>query len=340
MGSGSNASGIQAGFHYQDFVALYVFLKHIEEIEGVNDEGDEDIEIIYKNGEHSFLQAKESKFTDKIIPSTVLKKALKSLVKDHNEKSNIRKLVIVTNSNKPFGKNTQGEFASPYMAVDFNSLNANSRKRINDYLKEILEDKTENELMKYKNKLLITKIQYSGYDEESRLQLLNQQITDFMSKADIPTSNHRFLKDEWIVLFSQSTEDKTEISLKQFIAHTEAVILDFPNLDKFFEELEIEYQNEGYVEQGYQKYLKFLAGNYLIISKIRKAFSEYRQLNLNLGRSELRKRFINEWAPKFLNEFDFPEGNKNIDIVKLVLWLVIRKDSMLNSIERVVKLDN
>ena len=62
-----NASGVKRGYNYQDVVALYYFLDNIENISKINDEGEDDIEIIFEDGKYVFLQAKESVKSDKAI---------------------------------------------------------------------------------------------------------------------------------------------------------------------------------------------------------------------------------------------------------------------------------
>lgn len=50
MAVDTNVASVEAAFHYQDVAALYLFLKNIKELKSFEVEGEEDIDLIWRNG--------------------------------------------------------------------------------------------------------------------------------------------------------------------------------------------------------------------------------------------------------------------------------------------------
>lgn len=95
----TNAADIRKGFNYQDLVALYVFLTYITDLKVLNNEGDEDIDILFKDGTYRYYQAKETKNVDKSLSKKELSEALRTLFNDIervDDKTLISEIGVVT----------------------------------------------------------------------------------------------------------------------------------------------------------------------------------------------------------------------------------------------------
>lgn len=299
----------------------------------MNNEGEDDIDIKYVDGSLGFLQVKESKNVDHTLRSEVFKKALTSLIDDYIRNDNIKLLGIVTNNNYPLTQ-TNHSFIQPYSYFEFLDLPKNSQNRIKKQLDDILSSNK-----KYKNisfdesKLTITKISYVGSDDKSRLQSLREVVHDFMGRAGIPEMHYSSLLSTWLFFFSRSSEYPEQyISKQKFICYTEMSIMDSPDLDKFFREFDIKVGNKDYIRQNYENNLERAIVDYTLVSVIGTDFSRYNSLHSDKNESENLLAFVNYEYKKVCEKFGFTK-TEDADIAKLIIWLVVTKDTFFKNIE-------
>ena len=204
----TNAADIRKGFNYQDLVALYVFLTYITDLKVLNNEGDEDIDILFKDGTYRYYQAKETKNVDKSLSKKELSEALRTLFNDIervDDKTLISEIGVVTNCNYPFTKK-DSNFIVPYMKKDHTTLSNVAIDRINGLIEELkVKDKNYKTVDFLYDKLTVTKLAYQGIDDDSRLERLEKPINRFLSKAKIENGRYSRLLNEWSFLFYRSS---------------------------------------------------------------------------------------------------------------------------------------
>lgn len=329
----NNASAVQTGFHYQDFAALYFFISDIKNISEINVEGQEDFDLTHTNGQISFFQVKEIEDISKPLSSTKIRSALNVLSKDFlSVKSNdiVSRVGIITNSNRPFGPSSSGMFLSMYMQLAYDQLTPGAKKKINKQLDKLGDhEKQAFDIQK----LTITKLHYFGNDTESKLQQLELQIKRLLGSARIGLDKYDALLNGWRMLFTQSTENSHEsISKEHFAYYTDAIVIDTPQLDKFFLEFNIIPGNQGYIENQYACHLKMLGQDFKILSRIDTAYKSFVSDNLALDFHSSQVKFINNFASEMLEALGLTNSSADLDISKLVIWLVIRQRALFSSI--------
>ena len=340
----TNAADIRKGFNYQDLVALYVFLTYITDLKVLNNEGDEDIDILFKDGTYRYYQAKETKNVDKSLSKKELSEALRTLFNDIervDDKTLISEIGVVTNCNYPFTKK-DSNFIVPYMKKDHSTLSNVAIDRINGLIEELkVKDKNYKTVDFLYDKLTVTKLAYQGIDDDSRLERLEKPINRFLSKAKIENGRYSRLLKEWTFLFYRSSENKKyTITTENFVERTEIAIMDDPNLDDFFRTFHIRTGNKAYIMNNYSRYLKKLIRHFNIMSAIQKDFNSYKLKNQNLYEDEIEKKFVNEEYEKIANMMGFENDESEKDIAKLIIWLRIIHDSYFYNIERAAKIEN
>lgn len=328
-----NASDSRRGFNYQDIVALYYYLDNIKEIKELNNEGEDDVDIRYVDGSLGFLQVKESKNVDYTLKSEVFKKALMSLIDDYMRNDNIKFLGIVTNNNYPLTR-INHSFIQPYSHFEFLDLPQESQKRIKKQLHGILSSNKRYKNINFdENKLTITKISYVGSNDKSRLQSLREVVHDFMGSAGIPEMHYSSLLGTWLLLFSRNSEYPEQyISKQKFICYTEMSVMDSPDLDKFFREFDIKVGNKDYIRQHYKSDLERAIVDYTLVSVIGTDFYSYNLLHSDKNESENLPVFVNMEYKKVCEKFGFTKA-EDADIAKLIIWLIVTKDTFLKNIE-------
>lgn len=328
-----NASDSRRGFNYQDVVALYYFLDNIKEIKELNNEGEDDVDIRYIDGSLGFLQVKESKNVENTLRADVFEKALKSLIDDYIRNDNIKFLGIVTNNNYPLTRKNHS-FVQPYSHFEFLDLPQESKKRIKNQLQDILSSNERYKNITFdKNKLTITKISYVGSDDRSRLQSLREVVHDFMGSAGIPEMHYSKLLTNWLFLFSRNSEyPKQYISKRKFISYTEMYVMDSPDLDNFFREFDIKVGNKDYIRQNYKSGLESAIVDFALVSVIGTDFHSYNLLHSDKNESENLLAFVNTECKKVCEKFGFTKA-EDTDIAKLIIWLIVTKDTFLKNIE-------
>lgn len=338
----TNASHTQSGFHYQDFCALYFFIKNIKKIDEINNEGKEDFDILYTDGKISYFQVKEVA-NNKTLGGEKIRKSLSVLSDDYTTLEKDVELVelgVVTNTSLPFGKKSDNSFNQPYMKYKYEDLSDDEKKVIDNV---VSKNQIESVDANFLNKLTITRIQYQGSDEQSKYQELRKIVEEIVHESGMSGGLVKSLMNEWIVMFTHNTEyPNSKIGKDAFTAHTEMVALDSPNFDEFFNVFDDYGVSEEYIKNEYHLTLERFCLEFEIKNKIESELFDFGKSHKKIeSRLERHKLFTNEFAPKLARMFDLSEKNPDeLGIAKLIIWLIIKKQNMCEKIERCFNLEN
>ena len=251
----------------------------------------------------------------------------------HIQNNNIKLLGIVTNNNYPLTKKNNS-FIQPYSYFEFLDLPESSQKRIKGQLQDILaSDEKYKEIKFDESKLTITKISYVGSNDKSKLQALKDVIHDFMGSAGIPETHYSTLLATWSFIFCRSSEYPEQvIDKKKFICYTEMAVMDLPDLDKFFSQFNVKVGNIDYIRQNYRSDLERAVVDYALVSMIETDFAKYNSLHSDKNESENLITFVESEYKKVYAKLGLKRP-EDADIAKLIVWLIITKDTFLRNIE-------
>lgn len=337
-----NASIAKKGFNYQDFVALYLFLQNPKELEEINDEGDEDISIIYRDGTEGFYQVKSVNKSDKILEKKVLKKAFDSLLEAYTRDANIKELVVVSNSDVMFGsRNTPSSLRNQtYGKLSYNDLNTVSINKINKILDDILK---ENPIKINKNHLKFMKLSYEG-DEGTKLAPIFDKTKEFLSKINAQTALATNLVSILQAKMNLSSENKhLKLTKRDLATTTFGVVIKNAISEDDFDVLEIPYQEEDATKNFFEQ-ISHDVFDYRNISEINREFTKFKQENLQMRkRSEQLRAFIENYAPIFLkNKFpaDCELDNVSLNGIKILILHVVKNIMIIEKVTGELEIEN
>ncbi|UVH25166.1 dsDNA nuclease domain-containing protein (plasmid) [Lacticaseibacillus paracasei] len=333
-----NASATQAGFHFQDVAAIYFFISAIQDLDKVTPEGEEDFVLSFKDGSKSFYQAKEVQNAYSPISSKRFKETLRTLLDDLNNNEKVKEIGLVTNSYYPV---CNTDLTSTFTPTYMKKLYASLSPKLQETIQEKLEDVDPNTDITKLTNFSITKLAYEGDDPDSKLYQLNKKAAEVLGRAKINDSHHRQIIDEWNSIFKEADEDpKKAISTREFTAHTEAIVLDYFNFNEFFNLFRINPSNQTYIQEQYSQYLRSLALDIPIHGHITMDFNEYQQNHLKDQYTNLLINFVNKEAIKERDELGLKKRSEDLDIAKLIIWIVVINNTILKHIEEAFGLED
>lgn len=324
MSEKTGASAVEAGFHYQDVAALYLFLNNIKDLDSFEIEGKEDIDLIWNDGNKSFIQAKETTHPYQTFDSQKVTKALSVLSNDlaEYEKNKIQSLIFLTNSHFPFGVRAGREFDnSDYIFYTYKDLPPKMKKKILSLMKSSKNCKIDTNLLN------VIKIEYFGSDDRTKLRLLQKSIEEFMELAHISPFKYRSLLHNWSFMVMRSSEYlRKKINKNEFAGYTSLIYLDDTSrIESFFEEFDISHTDEEYIKNQYSEYLNSLTLDMNVINKINTLAIEYNEHNHeSRHRREYELDFVNKNCQKLASVLGIKSTEeKDLAIAKFIMWLII-----------------
>lgn len=333
-----NASDVRKGFNYQDMVALFYFLNHIENIKEIKNEGKDDIDVVFRDNTTKYFQAKETKNVNKTLSKKELKEALTTLFEDILDDKNkkITEIGIITNCNYPFTKK-DANFIVPYRSEDYINLSSVAKDRITKFLGEL----TQYDINKFEfKKLTVIKIAYQGNDDDSKLERLEKPINRFLDKARIEKGRYYSLLKDWSYIFYRNSESSYTVTPEDFVRRTEVTILDEPDLDTFFKEFHVITGNKQYIKNNYSTYLEKLYSDFKIMSIIQRDYSKFCLHNMNEDGIKTDDEFVNKESKKILEDLGLRDRKEDIDIARLIVWSRINHQAYFENIEEAVGVEN
>lgn len=339
MSINTNAATKIKGFHFQDVSALYLFLENIKEVDSFSVEGEEDIVLNWNNGTKSFIQSKETIHPYDGFDSSVMKKALKVLLKDLDDYSQdeIKSIVFLTNSHHPFGKEKGNPFdIYPYSFFKYDDLPSEMRNKIDDLENSITQSDVDNSLLR------VIKIEYAGSDDRTKLSLLQDSVQQFMNSAQIMNSKYRTLMDSWTSMVSRSAEEEEKVITKdEFAGYTALIYLeDTTVIDGFFNKFSISLRNQAYIRNQYSQYLDSLTKDMHIINRVNSLVLEYNE-SQSSPKEYADSNIVNFIDSNYLEISDKlgiqTNRSEDEDVAKFIMWLIIVNGANFDNIKEVLK---
>lgn len=341
MAKNTNNSGGVAGFNFQDMAALYLFLDNVDEVQSFEVEGKEDIVLTWNDGTMSFIQAKETKNPYETFHKNYIADALRVLSQDVIDYGlkNIKSEVFLTNSNFPFGIRAGQEFSTaPHRKYNSSSLPPKMLKKLIDINKSL-----ENSEIDF-SKLKVMKIEYSGDDDETKIAELEKKVRKFMDSAHINLSKYDALLKSMLFLVYRSAEDsKKIISKKDFAGYTAATLLiGTSQIERFLTLFDVDFNDEDYIRGQYSEFLKPMAFDFSVISRVNMLLFDYGKQNRGLSRDDKARDFVNKHYGDVCTYLgiDVATDNRNKDVARFILWLIITNNSDFKNIKEALNYED
>ncbi|MDF7638109.1 dsDNA nuclease domain-containing protein [Lactobacillus sp. ESL0791] len=344
MTTDTSGATTQRGFSFQDLSALYLFLQSIKTLNSFKVEGNEDIDLNWKENKISLIQAKETVDPLQSFNTVYIKDALSLLSKDLSTYKNkpIKSIIFLTNSHFPFGKKIESKNGNQfnnenYCKYSYKNLSSEIKEKIQSWLKS---DKKLKNITIDLSKLYIIKIPYQGDDTKTREIELEKEIEKFMGQAHITLDKYIPLKSQWNEMICQNKiikdPDKV-ITKEQFMGNTSLIYLyDQTPINEFIQEFQPSISIENYIKSNYMQHLQSLTMDMSIVNIINSLICDYKQENPNPTKNskrEIQKDFINKKCNKFASLIKLKINNENLFLSKLIMWILISNEINFNFIK-------
>ena len=322
-----NASAALFGYDFQARAAIVIMLDNIKEAKSIKLEGEEDIEVLLKDGNRILAQAKSTVRIDDFSKSREkLNSALISL-SEGAAKVPATQLILITNSPNPFNDdNSRPLFWGP-CKVRYHELPKSSQDLVQNYLKDIKES-LDPEMF------TVQRIPFHSDDEKERSKAIKESINEFLGTISVTTPGLAGkLYDVWTsqLFFNGTVREKAfHMSKESFIWPIIVIETDIENVD---EELRDEFDEALYndITRLYHEIIDTHCEHYEFITKV---LSDYNSFQGN--RKTKATDFAKSAWDKYVEEFDVPgidaDTQKNLTIV--ILYSIVRRWT---TIERIRK---
>jgi hypothetical protein len=330
-----NASASIFGWQFQINVAIYLMFKYFKEFSELKVEGEkEDIEIVLKNKNKIYAQAKSKKDINGDTKSYTgkLKDALSSLSDVKN--SNAEKLMYISNLEpNPLNSGTK-EFEELEAFLFYNELKEESKQKIDAQLKSLGKkiDKT---------KLVIAKVPFAGEDKTNKQKYIIRQLDKFLAytQPELMSFSGKML-DMWESCFmNNATCNNPKITIKRDDILWSLLIFELEKScsNCYDESLKIDEEQFQNAIEKYDKVICHKEGKFKVYNRITLLWKEEKNNSIKIS------DFINNNEEKIYNiVFEEDEDNnednndKMINLIcsKIVAKRIALRNSSLNKMFR------
>lgn len=359
MAAGTNASESRDGYAFQEMAALVLFLKNIKNIEKITVEGEEDIDIYYKDGDIKYVQAK--RFSNPYTTTDTkgkLSRALEVLALDNIEnRDKPIKLAYITNSTVPFLKTSQdkkNDFTGDYALFEYLDLAPKIKERIVEVLQSIhsndpeITDKQKvlntailQLEMDLENKFEFIKLKYEGSDFDTKTSYLLKEVENFLHNLELGNSLARtFMKDWYWMMINSSTNKNISLTKELFIGQTILTTIFYENrLDVFSKEYNLDYDEEELLNSRYREMLDVIMSNYQTMRGVRAEYKQFRKKNPAMAKEEELKQFLesNEVVQIAKEMWNKDVNSEELTVTKYIVWSIVKYGRNMERVEGAVQ---
>lgn len=191
---------------------------------------------------------------------------------------------------------------------------------------------------KFLNKFSVVKLKYEGDDDQSKLELLDKQIDDFMADANITTNFFKTLRNGWYYMVVRSSEEQNKkITKRDFVAHTfTAMTFAQLNINDFYDKCDIDFPSRSYIDSETGKIEDIFLTNFEVRPAIIDLFSIYRAENPEKKRTQSLVGFVTEKTTEIADVFKISADNEiDKDLSKYLAWIIVTQNNRFEGIKEV-----
>lgn len=326
------ATATTFGFDFQTNAAIVIMLDNIKEMSSIRLEGEEDIELILEDGRFILAQAKavEKSSIDFSNMSKNYKKALISLAEGEKncDTSQIKQLIYVTNSPRPFGGNKHDSIFYGHSYRSYNTLPKEYQSKIE---KAIKDESLTISLDKY----MIQIIPFETDNKKERYKIIVNKIVDFLSDLKIQVSSEKLRKLWANDLFESGTKKDQEIKLhkKDIIWPIIVNIVDKP------EENDFDDSSLEEIKYIYSDTISTCSEQYTFFTRV---LADYSSFGLDIKNP--RERQEEFCKTKYSNYVDIFDGVTSLDqktkdlLLQVIVRNILNKRFQIENIRNAVNL--
>lgn len=330
---GKAATSVLFGFDFQVNAAIFIMLKNIKEMKSIRLEGEEDIDIELSDDSKILAQAKavEKPYDDFSNVTTKLKEALASLSDTQKNHPNIRNLIYITNTPKPFGERVKSRnFESGVPTVlDYDELPGDLQKKVTRILKD-------NNLTLDTSKLTIQTLPFYSKRDEERYKFVYDEIKRFIyriQRCKVPEDElHRIWVSE---IFKNGTKREKELKLTKEDIIWPIVVMVIKNDD--YSDFEIDVANEDVIAEMYAKTIRNCTERFEFVTKVTSSYSLFQ---CSGGEKLKFKEFITEKLPEFYEYFeeDSIDPEYRDSLLKIIIRNIVFEQKKIKDIKAAANL--
>lgn len=321
MAKNRRASSVVFGFDFQVNAAIVLMLENIKELKTLKLEGNyEDIEIELLDGKYILAQAKSVQNASNDFNNVIknLKNSLKSL-SEGSEKIEVEELILITNSPNPCNIDGYATVFSLDAHRNFDTLPEDSKKKINNYLKNI-------EKPLDLSKFMIQILPFETDNEIERYKFVNLAIRDFIGSLDLNIPGlENDLKNVWYNdIFVNSTKSNANLKLKKSDIIWPLIVI-ITNVESRKNNHFVNDLDQGLYDEIVHKYRSIIDSHCERCEFFIKVLSDYNNFKCNKRMSEKPSAFAREKWKSYSNEFQVYNIEDEIleILTQIILYTII-----------------
>ena len=324
------ANAVVFGFDFQVNAAIVLFLENVKNVKSLRLEGDyEDIEIQMDNGEYILAQAKavEKASDDFTNVRAKMKKAITTL-SEGDHKTNVKELIMVTNSPNPFNDDSRSAFYGPSKRF-YKDLPKPAKEKVDDYLRDLEEPLDV-------NKFKIQVIPFETDVDDERYKVIMQCINDFIGELNINIAGlGRKLLDVWhrqVFDNGGKHDDTIKLNKKEIIWPILVKVIEDNTFDEGFgNQFDI-----GLLVEVQNRYANIIENHCERCEYFIKILSGFNSFQSKKNPIDKINDFIEEKWEEYSDEFsnEIVEDEVKEAITKIVIYKALRQRYVINRVKK------
>jgi len=333
----TNASASAFGWSFQSNAAILIALKNIKELISIKVEGNiEDIEVLLKNNNNLYIQAKSQ--VDPTPDSNTynkLRDGLKTLINASNQ-NEYSQLIYITNITNPLKKDSLDYYwGNEYAFYGYSEFNLEGKEIIDKYI-DVATKKygiSNNKLQK--EKLFFCMVPFSGENLETRHRIISSSVKRFINDAQLPEGLANDFLEYWQnIFFQNSTQKKVSLSKEELVWPLVVLNSSISEDHMFFEDYD--YGQIAEIKAKYSQYINKKSEQFELVAKVNTDYSSFVDKNRDLKRKLASQKFIDtHWLNyNFLLDNELMDAEINEGIIRLILLQILKNRFSIANIKK------
>lgn len=335
-----HAHGLFTGVDFQINAGIILFIHWIKDATSIRLEGEDDIEIRFKDGRGVYAQAKAATHPDTFGDTNRLRAAFET-ISENVMREDCAYAVYVTNDQEPFGKRIpSSQFLVPCTYFSYNELPEAVRKKIDQLLKRYGVE------AKFASSVALSVFQFMGEDDNTRYSVVLREIHKLLQ--NIETDGYDFcnegtVRGTWGRMLLESAQDSSDaahVSKADFMWVLVAELCGRPEVNRWEEQYDKD--EIALLRTRYDQVIKSASNRFATVTKVVADFENHCPSGMGKNAKQQRDEFIDLRASAYIDDLglsECPEPDA-IAVCGEVLRKILVRQEQIQAVKRMACLED
>lgn len=335
-----HAHGLFTGVDFQINAGIILFIHWIKNATSIRLEGEDDIEIRFKDGRGVYAQAKAATHPDTFGDTNRLRAAFET-ISENVIREDCAYAVYVTNDQKPFGKRIpSSQFLVPCTYFSYNELPEAVRKKIDQLLNRYGVE------AKFAPSVAFSVFQFMGADDDTRYSVVLQEIRKLLQQIETDGYdffNERTVRGTWGSMLLDSAQDPSDaahVSKADFMWVLVAGLCGRPEVNRWEEQYDKD--EIALLRTRYGQVIKSASNRFATVTKVVADFESHCLSSVGKSVKQQRDEFINLRASAYIDDLGLsgcPESDAIVVCGEVLRKILVRQEQI-QAVKRVACLED